>query len=256
MKDIDYQLRKHLKTVEEKYPGRVMFIAAVGSMNYGTFSEESDVDTKAIIIPTFESLVFDKPESTTLHIEDEQCSVKDIRTYIHELKKQGISSLETLVTDYFLENYAFGYYVDYLRSLAEDICHYNEHNFVKSASGDLIHKSMRWNKEYSEYLKTNNDSNLCYKDAYNVVRLHDTIERYLKGMKFKYTIDCGGNLNRDFLLRVKHGELGPQGTNDLVSYCCKNLPELSDCEVDRELESKLNTFTLNIIKETINEIHK
>ena len=249
MKDIDERIKKHLAVVQEKYGDRVVFISAVGSMNYGLFTETSDVDTKAVILPTYEEIVLKKPESVTLQIDDEQCSVKDLRVYINELKKQGINVLETLVTNYYLVNGKFLNQIELLRSWAEEICHYDENKFLSSAIGATRPYVKRWNISYKNYLEYDDDVNLDYKAAYNIVRLHNTIHAYIQGMKFKEAINCGTSLDRDLLLRIKYGYLGPEGTRSLVSNVMKDLPESNICEKNNEIECRLNNFVLNMIAE-------
>lgn len=249
MKDIDERIKKHLAVVQEKYGDRVVFISAVGSMNYGLFTETSDVDTKAVILPTYAEIVLKKPESVTLQIDDEQCSVKDLRVYINELKKQGINVLETLVTNYYLVNGKFLNQIELLRSWAEEISHYDENKFLSSTIGTACSYAKRWNIAYKNYLETDDDANLDYKAAYNIVRLHNTIHAYIQGRKFKDAINCGTSLDRDFLLRIKYGYLGPEGTRSLVSNVMKDLPESNICEKNNELECRLNNFVLNMIAE-------
>ena len=249
MKDIDERIKKHLAVVQEKYGDRVVFISAVGSMNYGLFTETSDVDTKAVILPTYAEIVLKKPESVTLQIDDEQCSVKDLRVYINELKKQGINVLETLVTNYYLVNGKFLNQIELLRSWAEEICHYDENKFLSSTIGAACSYAKRWNIAYKNYLEADDDANLDYKAAYNIVRLHNTIHAYIQGMKFKEAINCGTSLDRDLLLRIKYGYLGPEGTRSLVSYVMKDLPESNICEKNNEIECRLNNFVLNMIAE-------
>lgn len=249
MKDIDERIKKHLAVVQEKYGDRVVFISAVGSMNYGLFTETSDVDTKAVILPTYAEIVLKKPESVTLQIDDEQCSVKDLRVYINELKKQGINVLETLVTNYYLVNGKFLKQIELLRSWAEEICHYDENKFLSSTIGAACSYAKRWNIAYKNYLETDDDANLDYKAAYNIVRLHNTIHAYIQGMKFKEAINCRTSLDRDLLLRIKYGYLGPEGTRSLVSNVMKDLPESNICEKNNEIECRLNNFVLNIIAE-------
>lgn len=249
MKDIDERVKKHLAVVQEKYGDRVVFISAVGSMNYGLFTETSDVDTKVVILPTYAEIVLKKPESVTLQIDDEQCSVKDLRVYINELKKQGINVLETLVTNYYLVNGKFLNQIELLRSWAEEICHYDENKFLSSTIGAACSYAKRWNISYKNYLETDDDANLDYKAAYNIVRLHNTIHAYIQGMKFKEAINCRTSLDRDLLLRIKYGYLGPEGTRSLVSNVMKDLPESNICEKNNEIECRLNNFVLNMIAE-------
>ena len=249
MRDINERIKKHLAVVQEKYGDRVAFISAVGSMNYGLFTETSDVDTKAVILPTYAEIVLKKPESVTLQIDDEQCSVKDLRVYINELKKQGINVLETLVTNYYLVNGKFLNQIELLRSWAEEICHYDENKFLSSTIGAACSYAKRWNIAYKNYLESDDDANLDYKAAYNIVRLHNTIHVYIQGMKFKEAINCRTSLDRDLLLRIKYGYLGPEGTRSLVSYVMKDLPESNICEKNNEIECRLNNFVLNMIAE-------
>lgn len=249
MKDIDERIKKHLAVVQERYGDRVVFISAVGSMNYGLFTETSDVDTKAVILPTYAEIVLKKPESVTLQIDDEQCSVKDLRVYINELKKQGINVLETLVTNYYLVNGKFLNQIELLRSWAEEICHYDENKFLSSTIGAACSYAKRWNISYKNYLENDDDANLDYKAAYNIVRLHNTIHAYIQGMKFKDAINCGMSLDRDLLLRIKYGYLGPEGTRSLVSNVMKDLPESNICEKNSEIERRLDNFVLNMIAE-------
>ncbi len=249
MRDIDERLRKHLTVAQEKYGDRVVFIAAVGSMNYGLFTETSDVDTKAVILPTYAEIVLKKPESITLQIDDEQCSVKDLRVYMNELKKQGINVLETLVTNYYLVNGKFLNQVEQLRSWSEEICHYDENKFLSSTIGAACSYARKWNNTYKSYLESDNESNLDYKSAYNIVRLHNTIHAYIQGANFKNVINCGTSLDRDFLLRIKHGYLGPEGTNSLVSGVMKDLPESNICEKNEDISRRLDDFVLKMIAE-------
>ena len=249
MRNIDERIKKHLAVVQEKYGDRVVFISAVGSMNYGLFTETSDVDTKAVILPTYAEIVLKKPESVTLQIDDEQCSVKDLRVYINELKKQGINALETLVTNYYLVNGKFLNQVELLRSWSEEISHYDENRFLSSTIGAACSYAKRWNIAYKNYLESDDEAKLDYKAAYNIVRLHGAIHAYIQGAKFKNVINCGTSLDRDFLLRIKHGYLGPEGANSLVSHVVKDLPESNICEKNEGIERRLDNFTLKIIAE-------
>ena len=54
-----------LKYVEEDY---VFGVFLVGSQNYGLATSDSDVDTKAVVLPTLKDLAFNaQPVSTTLY---------------------------------------------------------------------------------------------------------------------------------------------------------------------------------------------
>lgn len=84
---------------------RIVGVFAYGSMNYGFYEEGvSDVDTKAIVLPSFENLIGGHNLISKEYILEngEHCEVKDIRLYIQQLKKQSINFVETLFTRYFV----------------------------------------------------------------------------------------------------------------------------------------------------------
>lgn len=99
------RMQEHLEELEKRNY-KVVGIFLQGSQNYDLDYEGSDIDTKAIVLPTFEQIVFNtKPVSTTLILEnDEHIDVKDIRIMFSCFKKQNINFLEILFTDYFILN--------------------------------------------------------------------------------------------------------------------------------------------------------
>jgi len=85
----------------------VAFIGVYGSQNYGLdiYTDEytSDMDYKAVIIPTLKDLVNNsKPKSTTIEHKGGQIELKDIRVFTEVLCKCNPSYIETLYTPYSL----------------------------------------------------------------------------------------------------------------------------------------------------------
>ena len=60
-----------------------------GSQNYGLATANSDIDTKMIVIPSFDDLIFKKPVSKTIRFPWGECDVKDVREMIKSYKKQS-----------------------------------------------------------------------------------------------------------------------------------------------------------------------
>lgn len=236
------RLQVHQNRVKEIYGDKVIYIAAVGSMNYNTFTDSSDVDTKAVILPTFEDLVLNEKISTTLQVDNEECSVKDLRTYIAEVKKQGINILETLTTKYYVSSEI----MDPLRDNAEKIAHLDCKRFVNSASGDCFHKLKLWTKSYAAYL-TEEDDTVRFKDAYNIIRLCGTIGKYINHVPFSEAIELD-NYTRDVALDVKRGLVDASLVNDIVHQVVAELPSerLLD-ERNEETEQWLNMFLFDTI---------
>ena len=80
----------------------VLGVFLQGSQNYQLDYSGSDIDTKAIIIPSFIDFVLNrKPVSTTLIREDNShIDLKDIRLMHDCFRKQNINFIEILFTKY------------------------------------------------------------------------------------------------------------------------------------------------------------
>lgn len=75
---------------------KVLGVFLQGSQNYHLDYEGSDIDTKAIVIPSFEDFVLNrKPASTTLILpSNEHIDVKDLRLMNECFRKQNINLLK------------------------------------------------------------------------------------------------------------------------------------------------------------------
>lgn len=104
-KKIMCRLSEHLAAVKEKHPEWVG-IFLQGSQNYKLDYEGSDVDSKLIVLPSFEDFVLNrKPQSYTHIMEnDEHVDVKDIRLMFDCFRKQNINFVEILFTKYRILN--------------------------------------------------------------------------------------------------------------------------------------------------------
>lgn len=94
-----YKCRDYLK--EKGY--NVVYLCIFGSQNYGldiyTDDYKSDIDFKAVIIPTLDDLVYNcKPISTTIEYNGGQIDLKDIRSWVDTLVKANPAYIETLYT--------------------------------------------------------------------------------------------------------------------------------------------------------------
>ena len=99
------QIHRHYKEAKERYSEeRILGIFCQGSTNYGLDTPESDIDTKCIVVPSFEEIALNKKPVSITHVLDnnEHLDAKDIRLYIECFYKQNINFLEILFTPYFI----------------------------------------------------------------------------------------------------------------------------------------------------------
>ena len=101
MTEIELKARvmEHYQEALKLYPeDRILGIFLQGSQNYYLDDEESDVDTKLLLVPTLDEIVFNlKPVSTTHILEnDEHIDAKDVRLYWQCFKKGNPNFVEIL----------------------------------------------------------------------------------------------------------------------------------------------------------------
>lgn len=98
-KELKARVMEHYQEALKLYPeDRILGIFLQGSQNYYLDDEESDVDTKLLLVPTLDEIVFNlKPVSTTHILEnDEHIDAKDVRLYWQCFKKGNPNFVEIL----------------------------------------------------------------------------------------------------------------------------------------------------------------
>lgn len=116
----------------EKKGGYIIGTFLHGSQNYNLDTEESDIDTVSIYVPTVDFAIVNSPKNHQLIMEDgsnEHCTIKDIRNYINELLKSNPNAIELLYTEYSLYLHEFKYFI----SNREKFLKYNSSLFFNAA---------------------------------------------------------------------------------------------------------------------------
>lgn len=99
MRDEEYHYEKVTEYLRKSNrEGRVLVTASYGSQNYNVDTEDSDLDTKSIYVPTVEECVLGLPwVNKELHLENEEhAEVKDVRFVTKEFLKNNVNYLEVL----------------------------------------------------------------------------------------------------------------------------------------------------------------
>ncbi|MBQ5473947.1 MAG: nucleotidyltransferase domain-containing protein, partial [Lachnospiraceae bacterium] len=104
--DIAETLFHYYQVLMRHYPeDSIMGVFLYGSQNYNFDTPTSDIDAKAIYIPTYEEMVnLKEPVSRVYGTDYGNVEVKDIRLMWKMWKKQNINFVEILFTDYYLTN--------------------------------------------------------------------------------------------------------------------------------------------------------
>ena len=178
-------------------PYQQFMLVPVGSWNYNCADEHSDVDTKAIFIPTLRDIVENKREAYThLLPNEEHIDCCDIRSYMTSLIKGNPQFLETLFSNWGDLN--TGYYGEEIHTLIhmrEDIARCNPNNTIRALLGMA-------DRNYKLCISRGEEDHLG-KWVYQLVRIEECMDKYRQCRDFD---DCLHTDKRDFLLSLKNNE--------------------------------------------------
>lgn len=135
----------------EKKGGYIIGTFLHGSQNYNLDTEESDIDTVSIYVPTVDFAIVNSPKNHQLIMEDgsnEHCTIKDIRNYINELLKSNPNAIELLYTKYSFYTTPLDYYnFKYFINNREKFLKYNPSSFFDAADGLAYNYLKRCNEK-------------------------------------------------------------------------------------------------------------
>lgn len=191
MRDPKQALMEHYNKISKDYPDyKILGIFLYGSQNYGLATEDSDVDSIAILIPSIKDIILRKPICKEIIFENkEHCNIKDIREVVKEWKKQSVQALEILFTDYFIVKPEYVSYWNHFLNIRNDIAHYDVERTFKSVAGQAK----------QTYLRNPSDR----KQIANALRLYNFLRSYLIGCSYKTCLTS----NSIATLGIKTGEV-------------------------------------------------
>lgn len=249
---------EHLDEAKEYFnPNRIVGIFYQGSGNYGLDYEGSDIDTKLIIVPTFEQIAFNKQPCSTTHIRnnDEHIDFKDIRLYMQTFRKQNLNFLEILFTDFKYVNEEYAPYWNVLVENREKIARYNLYQAVKSMKGIALEKYHAMEHPYPSKLAILEQYGYDPKQLHHLLRVEDYIRRYIDGEAYE---DCLRPTNPEYLMEVKRGKYDLAAAREVgrnaitrVEFMADNFTEKVENKGDPVVDRLLDDVQYDIMKDAI-----
>lgn len=236
MREPKQALKEHYSVISKIYPEeKILGIFLYGSQNYGLATENSDVDSIAILVPSVEDIILKKPICKEIVFENgEHCNVKDIREIIKEWKKQSIQALEILFTDYFIINEGYISYWNNFLSIRNDIVHYDIERTFKSIAGQAK----------QTYLRNPSDK----KQIANALRLYNFLKSYLTGYSYNVCLTS----NNTAILNIKTGKtrLKEDAVRKIIFDSFDKLKDDTFWKIKSipEIEEKIDRYLVNLIK--------
>lgn len=236
------EIQKHYdKLVELGY--NVVGVFLYGSQNYELDYEGSDVDSKAIVLPTLNDIVLNKqPISTTVDMGDNcLCDVKDIRKMFECFKKQNINFIELLFTKYYVLNEEYKELYKSMLDNNELIARYNDYASLNCMSGMALEKYNALTHPYPSIKDKIDKYGYDNKQFHHVLRMKEFMERYIDGEKYS---DILIPYERGMLLAIKKEYI--YSVDDAKSMC------KSACDYMKQLKTDyMATNPVNINQKAI-----
>ena len=164
---------------------RIVGIFLQGSQNYGLDYEGSDIDTKLIVVPTWEDICFNRKPVSTTHIRanDEHIDLKDIRLMFQTFRKQNLNFMEILFTKYKIINPMYEEYWAELVEYNEKIVMYDPCGAVKTMKGIAMEKYHAMEHRYPAKAEIIDAWGYDPKQLHHLFRISEFIDRYCDGME-------------------------------------------------------------------------
>lgn len=229
-----------------------------GSQNYGLDYEGSDIDTKLIVVPTFEDIAFNKKPISTTHVRqnNEHIDLKDVRLYIETFRKQNLNFLEILFTPYKIVNPQYAKFWQKLIDAREAIAHYDIHKSIKSMKGIALEKYHAMEHKYPSKIEIIEKYSYDSKQLHHLMRVENYLMRYIAGESYEACL-IPDEETAEKLRKIKedNGYLSLEQAKTLADLCIDSIN--TQCEAylktvpeghNEEVEALLKEVQYEIMK--------
>lgn len=247
---INNRIKEHYDYIKDKY--NVIYLGLQGSQNYelDVYDDEykSDIDTKAIILPSFEDIVYNRtPISKTIVLENnEHIDVKDIRVMFETFKKQNVNFIEILFTKYRIISEEYKEIIENLLQNRESIAHLNYNQALRCMAGMSMEKLKALQHPYPTIIDKIEKYGYDPKQLHHILRMNDFIKKYAIGKSYK---DCLIPDNKEYLIQIKKGILSVDKAVELAIKTDNETKEIKNKYLKEEEEiNKKAIETLDYVK--------
>ena len=243
------RVKEHYQEAQLYYPKeRIIGIFYNGSANYGLDCENSDVDTKCLIVPTIEEISKLKEPVSHTHVRanNEHIDFKDIREYIKTFKKQNLNFLEILFTPYYIlsENEKYKEIWNELIYRREEITHFDQVRAIKSMVGIMFNK---YHMAFTSATAPTYSLGYDAKSFMHIMRVYEYIEKYIAGLPYE---QCLKSSQAEYLKLLKNGHLSLETAKKMADETLEIIKIMSDKYTSSVIkEENYINFINNILDE-------
>lgn len=263
--EINKRLHEHLLYTINTYNKDWFVICLQGSQNYGMADEESDIDSKVLLIPSLEDIVLNKKAiSHTLEMPDNQEHVdcKDVRDYFKIFRKSNINFVEILFTDYWIVNHKYSDLWFELRRKNEELARINPYAAVSCMRGMALEKRHALCHEYPSRMEWIEEYGFDPKQLSHLARINWFIKEYTNNKPYKNCIHPESVYIRNWLIQGKRTGWGLSKEEaekradefvDNITEIANNYRTIYSNEIDEELDKFLNDILYQLISRAMKD---
>lgn len=237
---------------------KVWSVNLYGAQNYRMETPQSDLDFKAVVLPTLEDIVSGKdPVSTTIGFMDGQIDIKDVRCMFKNYEKMNTNFLETLFTDYYVVKSQYTDEWNELRSLAEEIAYADGKRALHAFLGMAKQKQHALCHPFESKKEVLDKFGYDPKQLCHILRLHYMMSRYVMGIPYAdlLKLNTAQDSQVEHLKKIKTGEVyfpieeAKASADEHVKQMEQIVEEWQDSfEFNQEPFDKMNEIKARIIK--------
>ncbi len=238
-------LSEYKKILEDKGYD-VIYIGLYGSQNYNLDDEESDIDVKAIVLPSLSDVIFRRVTSITIECKNGNIDVKDLLTFYDVIKKGNFSYIESIDTEYYIGD-------KYIKELFKSF-----RPNVKSILDAMYEKRKALTHEYPSKHKEFEKWGYDPKQHHHILRLYDLINHNLLYNEEKsYLTYDDLDIRRRELMDFKRNKNNislsiVEEDSDLIIERARNLIDYNYSYTYKDIDKEINDYIeKNLKKELI-----
>lgn len=203
------RVKEHAELVANHYTNHAVFYCGLyGSQNYGLNTDDSDVDTKCMVLPPFRDVVLGRKMVST-DLADPYgalCNVKDVRAMFDNFFKGNVNFVEVLYTDYFSVGVDYLKEAKELRDHRDMVANRDPLRLMEMAAGMARQKYVAFNKYFESKREVLSKYGYDPKQLHHLVRLHHFMTEYLASADFGYALRPDEDV-KEYLMSYKTSPL-------------------------------------------------
>lgn len=244
------RVQEHYDYLQEK-GYEIVFLALQGSQNYelDVYDKEymSDVDTKAVILPSFEDFVYNRESvSKTIVLENnEHIDVKDVRIMFETYKKQNVNFIETLFSKFAIINPKYAELVKPLFQYREDIAHINVNQALRCMAGMSMEKLKALEHPYPTIKDKIDKYGYDGKQLHHIIRMNNFIKAYIEGKSYEECLTTYEN--KSLLLNAKFNKFSLEEARQMAEDYDKDTKRIKDEKLMKD--DIINSKGINVLNQ-------